>query len=390
MAFKNDDSPIIGGDQADSLFNDDVSVSLFTELNKENKVEGSEREPNLIPETISTSNGDPDDDDTNDNIITPPVTRSSSSTEGSLELPSEWRDALEKEFSSENPSLIGWEGEDGKFVIPKTFDELKDLIDQNKKYEVEENKKKWETETVDGLSPQVKSIMEYAKAGGKDVTPLLESWATVESISQLDPNNINDAEELVRYDLESKGLDEDDIEEQVDFFKSTNKLFSKAHSIKPKLEQQEVEKIAHMHEMQMHRSQELQAKRVEYQTNMSKAIEKTFTDSSVSKNIKHSIFEPVYESSFRPGLKITGFQKSLEDLQLDPTKNEHFAELALLASDRDKFFEVYGSKIKREVTADTVKKLKFSKNNNASMEDEADGKLNAPRKLRGFRPTWQD
>jgi len=389
MAFKNDDSPIIGGDQADSLFNDDVSVSLFTELNKENKVESSEKEPTLIPETISTSNGDPDDDDTNDNIITPPATRSSSS-DNSLELPSEWRDALEKEFNSENPSLIGWEGEDGKFVIPKTFDELKNLIDQNKKYEVEENKKKWETETVDGLSPQVKSIMEYAKAGGKDVTPLLESWATVESISQLDPNNINDAEELVRYDLESKGLDDEDIEEQVEFFKNTNKIFSKAHSIKPKLEQQEVEKIAHMQQMQMHRSQELQAKRVEYQTNMSNAIEKTFTDSSVSKNIKHSIFEPVYESSFRPGLKITGFQKSLEDLQLDPTKNEHFAELALLASDRDKFFEVYGSKIKREVTADTVKKLKFSKNNNASMEDEADGKLNAPTKLRGFRPTWKD
>lgn len=389
MAFKNDDSPIIGGDQADSLFNDDVSVSLFTELNKENKVESSEKESTFIPETISTSNGDPDDDDTNHNIITPPTTRSSSS-DNSLELPSEWRDALEKEFSSENPSLIGWEGEDGKFVIPKTFDELKDLIDQNKKYEVEENKKKWETETVDGLSPQVKSIMEYAKAGGKDVTPLLESWATVESISQLDPNNISDAEELVRYDLESKGLDEDDIDEQVEFFKNTNKIFSKAHSIKPKLEQQEVEKIAHMQQMQMHRSQELQAKRVEYQTNMSNAIEKTFTDSSVSKNIKHSIFEPVYESSFRPGLKITGFQKSLEDLQLDPSKNEHFAELALLASDRDKFFEVYGSKIKREVTADTVKKLKFSKNNNASMEDEADGKLNAPTKLRGFRPTWKD
>ena len=137
---------------------------------------------------------------------------------------------LEKEFNSENPALLGWEGEDGKFVIPRTFDELKELINENKKHQVEESKKEWEKESLNDLSPQVKSILEYAKAGGKDVTPILEAWGTVESISQLDPNNINDAEQLIRYHLEVKGLTDDDINEQVELLKESNKLLSPVNS----------------------------------------------------------------------------------------------------------------------------------------------------------------
>jgi hypothetical protein len=397
MSFKSEDAPTVSAEQANDFFNDDVSVSLFTELAKsDEKPSTKEEETSLLPNNISESDDEDitpatttdDDDETAPSLVAPANITEREVNHTSLELPKEWQEALEKEFNSENPSLIGWEGEDGKFVIPKTFDELKELINENKKFEVEENKKKWEQDTVEGLSPQVQSIMEYAKAGGKDVTTLLEAWATVESISQLDPRDINDAEELVRYDLEAKGLNEDDIEEQVDLLKSSGKILQKAVNLKPKLEQQEVQRIAEMEALQKQRAEQLQQNKVRYQTNMSQAIDKTFSDKNISGVIKHSIFEPVYESAFRPGMRVTGFQRGLEELQLDPSKNEHFAEVALLVSDRDKFFEVYGNKIKRDVTADTVKKLKFSKNTNQTADDEVS--LNQPKKLKGFRAPWKD
>jgi hypothetical protein len=396
MSFKSEDAPTVSAEQANDFFNDDVSVSLFTELAKsDEKPSTKEEETSLLPNNISESDDEDttpatttDDEETAPSLVAPANITEREVNHTSLELPKEWQEALEKEFNSENPSLIGWEGEDGKFVIPKTFDELKELINENKKFEVEENKKKWEQDTVEGLSPQVQSIMEYAKAGGKDVTTLLEAWATVESISQLDPRDINDAEELVRYDLEAKGLNEDDIEEQVDLLKSSGKILQKAVNLKPKLEQQEVQRIAEMEALQKQRAEQLQQNKVRYQTNMSQAIDKTFSDKNISGVIKHSIFEPVYESAFRPGMRVTGFQRGLEELQLDPSKNEHFAEVALLVSDRDKFFEVYGNKIKRDVTADTVKKLKFSKNTNQTADDEVS--LNQPKKLKGFRAPWKD
>jgi hypothetical protein len=130
------------------------------------------------------------------------------------------------------------------------------------------------------------------------------------------------------------------------------------------------------------------ARKAQYQTNMSKAIDTAFDDKGISSVIKHSIFEPVYESAFRPGLRVTGFQRGLEELQLDPNRNQHFAEVALLVSDRDKFFEVYGNKIKRDVTADTVKKLKFSKNTNQTSEEEVN--LGQRKQLKGFRAPWKD
>lgn len=395
MAFKSEDAPTVSAEQANEFFNDDVSVSLFSELAKtDDKPQVKEESPipDIQVEDTSTPADPLKNEETAPSLITPEkaagnVTEKEVS-HNSLELPREWQEALEKEFNSENPSLIGWEGEDGKFVIPKTFDELKELINENKKYEVEESKKAWEAETLNDLSPQVKSIMEYAKAGGKDVTPLLEAWGTVESISQLDPNNIHDAEELVRYDLETKGLDQDDIEEQIELLKGSNKLQNKAANLKPKLEEQEIARIEQMEEQQRQRTAQLQANKVKYQQNMSKAIDSVFSDKTVSSTIKHSIFEPVYESAFRPGLKVTGFQRSLEEIQLDPSRNEHFAEVALLVSDRDKFFEVYGNKIKRDVTADTVKKLKFAKNTNQTSEEEVN--LGQRRQLKGFRAPWKD
>ena len=396
MAFKSEDAPTVSAEQANDFFNDDVSVSLFSELAKTDDKPQAKEEDSPIPDIQIEDTSTPADplknEETAPSLITPEkaagnVTEKEVS-HNSLELPKEWQEALEKEFNSENPSLIGWEGEDGKFIVPKTFDELKELINENKKYEIEESKKAWEAETLSDLSPQVKSIMEYAKAGGKDVTPLLEAWGTVESISQLDPSNVLDAEELVRYDLELKGLDQDDVEEQLDFLKSTGKITAKAASIKPKLEEQEILRIQQMEEVQRQRTAQLQANKQKYQVNMSKAIDTAFSDKTLSNTIKHSIFEPVYESAFRPGTKVTGFQRSLEEIQLNPSKNEHFAEVALLVSDRDKFFEVYGNKIKRDVTADTVKKLKFSKNTNQTSEEEVS--LGQRKQLKGFRAPWKD
>ena len=396
MAFKSEDAPTVSAEQANEFFNDDVSVSLFSELAKtDDKPQVKEEEspiPDIQVEDTSTPADPLKNEETAPSLIAPEKSTGNVTerevSHNSLELPKEWQEALEKEFNSENPSLIGWEGEDGKFIVPKTFDELKELINENKKYEVEESKKAWEAETLNDLSPQVKSIMEYAKAGGKDVTPLLEAWGTVESISQLDPSNVLDAEELVRYDLESKGLDQDDVEEQLDFLKSTGKITSKAAMIKPKLEEQEIGRIAQMEELQRQRTAQLQANKQKYQTNMSKAIDDTFNDKTLSNTIKHSIFEPVYESAFRPGMRVTGFQRSLEEIQLDPSRNQHFAEVALLVSDRDKFFEVYGNKIKRDVTADTVKKLKFAKSTNQTAEEEVS--LGQRRQLKGFRAPWKD
>jgi hypothetical protein len=389
MSFKSEnEAPVLGQDQANNFFNDETSVSLFSELAKDSttdkKIEEEEKAPE-IPSTISDAI-----DEQQTEVITdkkPKVTPTTTESK-SLELPKEWQEALEKEFNSENPSLIGWVDDNDKFIVPKTFGELKSLIEENKKHEVEENKKKWETDSTSDLSPQVKSIMEYAKNGGKDVTPLLEAWSTVESISSLDPNNPSDAEDLVRYNLESRGLEEDEINEQVELLKSSNKIVAKAIDLKPKLERLETERIAQMEEQQKLRQRELQENKVKYQNNMSKAIDTTFTDKNISSIVKKSILEPTYESSFRPGLKVTGFQKSLEDLQLDPTKNVHFAEVALLATDRAKFFELFGKEIKKEVTADTIKKLKFSKNTTQNTEEEVN--LHQPAKLKGFRPTWKD
>lgn len=391
MAFKTIEGDAVSTEQANEFFNDEVSVSLFSELGKSDEQEKPEHTTG-IPE-IKLEN---EEEEEIENVVvsattsveTPSATTAAAPViKKEAKLPTDWQKALEEEFKSENPTLIGWYDDKDNLVLPKNFDELKQLIKENKEFSIEESKKKWEEDNTSTLSPQIKSIMDYAKNGGKDVNSLLQSWATVESISGLDPSDPNEAENLVRFDLENKGLDKADIDEQIEFFKTTNKLVSKATDLKPKLELAERERISKTEIEQKERLKELQAKRIEYQTNMSKAVESTFTDKNIASTIKSSIFDTTYESSFRPGLKITGFQKSLEDLQLDPKKNDHFAEVALLASDREKFFEIFGNKVKKEVTADTVRKLKFSKNTNYSTEEETEKEGSV--KLKGFRAPWK-
>ena len=138
MAFKSEGAPTVSAEQANEFFNDDVSVSLFSELAKTDDKPKVEEEVSPIPDIQvedPTPTENPLDNEETAPSLMAPEKASGNVTEkevshNSLELPSEWREALEKEFNSENPSLIGWEGEDGKFVIPKTFDELKQLIEE--------------------------------------------------------------------------------------------------------------------------------------------------------------------------------------------------------------------------------------------------------------------
>ena len=192
-------------------------------------------------------------------------------------------------------------------------------------------------------------------------------WASAERIAELDESKPRDAEQIVRRYFELKGVydTEDELNEQIDMLRDTKALQSKASKFKEKLLELEEDQINQAIEEQKERDA-MAAKALQRYT----SVVRTKLDTNqllgipLNKDIKRHLYEMSLPHKYQTSSGLgTGFDKTLDDLRFgDQQDYEHFLALSWFATDKQGFMEHLKNEMKKDVTADTVRQLKTSRN----------------------------
>jgi len=160
---------------------------------------------------------------------------------GKTKLDDSFKQGLDKLFK-ENKLNPYSDGTESGYVLPETFEDVLELIEDNKKSWVEGAKAKDREELVNEIlatkSPAWQFLIQnsdrYKDPG--ELVPLLTAVQNQEYSNSLDPKVAEDQEKIVRASLSIQGLPPQAIEDEITDLKERNRLEKKATDLKPVLD----------------------------------------------------------------------------------------------------------------------------------------------------------
>ena len=162
-------------------------------------------------------------------------------SENQVETPEFFND-FEKRFF-ENDLLRSWQLEDGSWFTPKNDEELSELIKANidsaRTERIYEEKNEALQQALSESTPAFQFLVSNANKFRtiEDMLPLIENVNLQEQIDNLDLENPEHQELIVRNALSLKGFPQSDIDSDIQDFKERTVLGKKAESLKPILDE---------------------------------------------------------------------------------------------------------------------------------------------------------
>lgn len=155
---------------------------------------------------------------------------------------------LDERFFKTN-KLIPFNNEDGSdYIRPQTMEELEEVIEANKAEIVKNARYSQKEEVLEDIFKETTSAFQFlAKNANRfssieEMFPLAQSVQIQEDLSQLDLEDEESAEFIVRQTMELQGYTKEGIEEEIKDLKERNKLSAKAITSLPYLEKIEADK----------------------------------------------------------------------------------------------------------------------------------------------------
>ncbi len=212
-------------------------------------------------------------------------------------------------FKSGKFVAVEQEEEDGtvKQFIPKTPEEFDEVIDLQVNYQLEQRAKELEKNWYSTKSPAWQAVAKFADMTDDptEIVPFLQGIKTMESVNNINPEDLAGAEKIVRIRLEQRGDDEEIINEQIDALKTTDKLISTAQKYKPAILQQEKHQLNQMLAEKQQQEQEYAQMVVKIRENAIKAIEAPIFGKQKLKQEEKAI---VYDMIAEPSQETKGYK----------------------------------------------------------------------------------
>ena len=151
------------------------------------------------------------------------------------------KNALDLLFKEQKLSPYS-DGTEAGYIVPETFEEVLELIEDNKKSWVESAKTADRQELLEEVlaskSPAWQFLIKNADLykDPAELVPLLTAVQNQEYSYSLDVSNSEDQEKIIRASLALQGLPVSSIEEEISDLKERNKLESRATALKPILD----------------------------------------------------------------------------------------------------------------------------------------------------------
>lgn len=166
-----------------------------------------------------------------------------------VKLDDGFKQTLDKLFKENKLSPYS-DGTETGYVLPETFDEVLELIEDNKKSWIESAKAKDQEELIEEVlskkSPAWQFLIKNSELyeNPADLVPLITAVQNQEYSNNLDPTNEADQEKIIRASLSIQGLPASAIEEEITDLKERDRLGKKASDLKPVLDKYNAEQTA--------------------------------------------------------------------------------------------------------------------------------------------------
>lgn len=359
---------------------EDKKPSVFSK----DKVDLSFLDPNEEEEEEDVDDENKDDvsRETIDDILKPEETQDDKSSTG--------RPKLDKSGLVETMTKLIEEGliipfDDEKSMEEYSIKDWKELLEAN--FQEREKKVRHETpkEFFESLPEELQYAAKYVADGGQDLKGLFQALAQVEQVREMDADDPNDQEFIVRQYLQAKGIPNETIDEDIETWKDLNTLGKKAKQYKPQLDAMQ-EKVV---QSQLARQEALKQQQEEaasaYVENVYEALKTAEVnglklDRKTQASLYTGLVQPQYPSISGRPTNLLGHL--LEKYQFVEPNYPLIAEALWLLSDPEAYRQNLVRQGKNQQTEKTVRQLKTEQANKISSsvpDDQEDRRQSQPR-----------
>lgn len=261
--------------------------------------------------------------------------------------------------------LTPFEGEEdfSKYSI-KDFEELFEANSQEKTSKLKEDVS---AEFFDSLPEELQVAAHYVANGGNDLKSLFRSLAAVEEIRELDADDENGQEQIVRSYLHATNFGTaDEIEEEIEGWKDRDELGNKAKKFKPKLDAMQEQIVARQIQQQEQLRKQQQKQAQIYVDNVYKTLEPgELNGLKLDKKTQNTLFAGLTQANYpsMSGRPTNLLGHLLEKYQYAEPNHALISEALWLLSDPDGYRNKVREIGKKEATEKTVRQLKTEQSN---------------------------
>lgn len=256
--------------------------------------------------------------------------------------------------------LRPFESEDGSYEIPKSEEELIQLIEANKESWQDEVRQQQLDSLLQNTTPAYQFVAKHANQfkNVNDLVPLIQSVNEQDAIATLDPTKEEDQETIVRVGLKLQGLDDESINNEVNYLNSENKIEDRAKILKPIVEKYQERVTESILQEQIYKNQQENIFWNSYLDKLDKDFysAKEVDGMSISKEHKALIANALLPNNEIGGLPIYNMIDEL-------VGNGDFRKLAMITmiAQKEPLFDTYyGSRNNKAIATNLQKKLRDS------------------------------
>jgi len=277
--------------------------------------------------------------------------------------------------------------DDEKPMEEYSVKDWKELLEAN--FQEREKKVRQETpqQFFESLPEELQYAAKYVADGGQDLKGLFQALAQVEEFREMNPQDPNDQEFIVRSYLRATGFGNDEeISEEISTWKDLGKLEQQASKFKPKLDamQEQVvqEQLARQEQMkaQQQEAAEVYVENV-YEALKAAEINGLKLDRKTQASLYTGLVQPQYPSISGRPTNLLGHL--LEKYQFVEPNYPLIAEALWLLSDPDSYRQSLVKQGKNQAVENTVRQLKTEQARKiaSSTDDQDEQPRNSQRKI---------
>lgn len=330
------------------------------EVVKEKKVE----ELTPTPSLVEIEDDEEEDVDAPKNSIT--------SNEQKVEKKTSKKDL---ENSLNYKALAEYKIDSGDWIKPDNWDEAKEEVEWDGKLYADFEKQQFDAkvkaaieEEKSQFSPDYKQLLDHVKAGGK-IEELLPSYQSQVEIAELDPTNVDHAEQIIKAECEAKGWSKKRTQSYVDSLKDQgDDVYSEvATEAKQSLVEAYEEERENIISQQKAQEEQRKFQREATVKKVREEIQSFNEPDREKKEIEEFWLKPKYQNG---NVKLSEFDKVSHDIYNDPVK---FAKFVKILKNFDKITE--GQKNEKQVKKEVFEFMlsgqkDLGKNSNQTPEAE--------------------
>lgn len=281
--------------------------------------------------------------------------------------------------------------DDDKPLDKYTLQDFEELLEANFQEKEKKMRQEVPAQFFESLPDELQAAAKYVADGGQDLKGFFRALASVQEVKELDPSDAHDQRSIVRSYLQATNFgNAEEIEEEIDSWEDRGELEAKANKFKPKLDALSERQIQY----QLQQQEALREQQAEQAQHYMDSVYKTLEPGELNgikldrktQNLLFSgLVQPNYPSVSGKQTNLLGHL--LEKYQYVEPNHSLLAEALWLLADPDGYKNKVKEGVKKEVTSDTVRKLKFEQSNKNASYNEPEERQPGTKKQSIPRPS---